>query len=69
MTMNTRRLQSQSTTQRAHFIYFPMIFASGFLHNGLLLKRALKSGGYHPEKFKMAAKFRARVNASMHLLG
>ena len=30
-----------------------------FLRYGLLLKRALKSGGHPPEKFKMAAKFGA----------
>ena len=35
-----------------------------FLRNGLLLKRALKSGGHHPEKFKMAAKFRAILRLS-----
>ena len=57
---NTARLhEAQSITQRAHFIYFPMIFASR-----PFAQRALKSGVHHPEKFKMAAKFRAILRLS-----
>ena len=35
------------------------LFSYDFCIMGLLLKRALKSGGHPPEKFKIAAKFRA----------
>ena len=69
-TVKSPQSTKPSTTQRAHLSHRVLhrgltsyIFL-WFLRNGLLLKRALKSGGHHPEKFKMAAKFRAILRLS-----